>query len=905
MSFLSRQIRLFARGKSPLSSLSRLSGLLETLVEEWYSDVDYEVFAEGKGSNHWISIHECEAEAAKGRTFVRFPDGSDVQLSRILFGSMLLDRSEIPFEEIAVNKEIGKGAFGSVFHGIWRGQEIALKTINFSESVGIFKEFIHELSIMCGLLHPSIVQFHGYSKWMDGDAMKYFILMELCSRDLCSFLDDPYGLKKSVLNVQKITGFIQTVLSTPQFRPELLLDLQMTSGKLYDIMLTAEETAAGDSQSFVDRLLMETLSLLFESIQNVRLDLESPLNSAMKWMTEQPTEVEMESLTKSAERVREASVCAVHQKTKCAYDELSHAIASFLSFVRAIVKPLTLSFRSRVSHQIACGVAYLHHLVPAILHGDLKTQNVLLTSQYDAKLTDFGLSCHADQAGGHSLKDEIAPVWAAPETMSSGVLTTASDAYGFALIMWELMERSPPFQSLEYQSDLGQRRLRDDVIAGYRPLIPEKEYNDDEAAYIQLIRNCWAAEPRERPRFLDIVERLYLLNDSLGVVCEKVTFSRTIESSLSSRSLGDIRGEFIQFISTSHQAEKSAPASQYDAIVGTVFIFKLFYLLSISLGAPLRLSSLLDGGNYVVGIGAYPAQHDFGFTIYSADSGAIQAEIHFAHEFSSSELEEASYPISSQVLINEMLYSFADDGVRKWSLEMISNEKIPDKSLPISYPDGLKCVLHSELTKSSNIWCSGVDSSLSLWCFNANTSAWKDSIRLSELQSKAVDGVSCLVYSPDCDVIWAAAAHCIARIQLFNLEVTAHMICTEESGVDLASHISHMIYLPHSQQLLVVTGNSFGLLSPLDMTPTLSLSRFLSIPNDLSPISSVLNGNQRYFLSGHHDGGIVQWSWMEQMKSVTHQLFPGKHKHHVVSMVGMWEMCVWSGCSGGMICVWK
>ena len=81
-------------------------------------------------------------------------------------------------------------------------------------------------------------------------------------------------------------------------------------------------------------------------------------------------------------------------------------------------------------------MTYLHG--KKALHCDLKSSNVLIDSNWNVKLCDFGLSRIHEPKGG-AVRRVGTPHWMAPEILIGEKYTFSSDVYSFGMIIWELL----------------------------------------------------------------------------------------------------------------------------------------------------------------------------------------------------------------------------------------------------------------------------------------------------------------------------------------------------------------------------------------------------------------------------------------------------------------------------------
>ncbi|KAG0535706.1 hypothetical protein BDA96_03G002600 [Sorghum bicolor] len=114
--------------------------------------------------------------------------------------------------------------------------------------------------------------------------------------------------------------------------------------------------------------------------------------------------------------------------------------------------------RYKVAVGAAEGLSYLHHdCVPAIVHRDVKSNNILLDADLSARVADFGVAKVVETQGGTGKSMSVIAGscgYIAPEYAYTLRVNEKSDTYSFGVVLLELVTGKPPVDPEFGEKDL-------------------------------------------------------------------------------------------------------------------------------------------------------------------------------------------------------------------------------------------------------------------------------------------------------------------------------------------------------------------------------------------------------------------------------------------------------------------
>ncbi|KAJ9705536.1 hypothetical protein PVL29_003538 [Vitis rotundifolia] len=162
---------------------------------------------------------------------------------------------------------------------------------------------------------------------------------------------------------------------------------------------------------------------------------------------------------------------------------------------------LTWSMRYRIALGLASSLLYLHEeWEQCVVHRDIKSSNVMLDSDFNAKLGDFGLARLVDHGKGSQTTVLAGSIgYMAPECFVTGKASKESDVYSFGLVALEICCGR---RAVETKAEENQIRLVEWVwdLYGVGKLLEaadprlSADYDDQQMERLMIV-GLWCAHP--------------------------------------------------------------------------------------------------------------------------------------------------------------------------------------------------------------------------------------------------------------------------------------------------------------------------------------------------------------------------------------------------------------------------
>ncbi|XP_073142691.1 tyrosine-sulfated glycopeptide receptor 1 [Henckelia pumila] len=179
---------------------------------------------------------------------------------------------------------------------------------------------------------------------------------------------------------------------------------------------------------------------------------------------------------------------------------------------------LSWPIRLKIARGASFGVAYMHQTCePHIVHRDLKSSNILLDHNFEARVADFGLARMILPYRTHVTTELVGTLgYIPPEYSQSWIATLRGDIYSFGVVLLELLtgkrpvELFRPKKARELVSWVQQLRNEGKPEEIFDPLLKGKEQEQEQEMLrvLDVACMCVNQNPMKRPTIREVVDWL-------------------------------------------------------------------------------------------------------------------------------------------------------------------------------------------------------------------------------------------------------------------------------------------------------------------------------------------------------------------------------------------------------------
>ncbi|KAF3781984.1 Brassinosteroid LRR receptor kinase [Nymphaea thermarum] len=208
--------------------------------------------------------------------------------------------------------------------------------------------------------------------------------------------------------------------------------------------------------------------------------------------------------------------CKVGEERLLVYEYMKNgSLSDVLHNPKKGAAELDWTARRKIAAGSARGLAFLHHSCsPHIIHRDMKSSNVLLDDNLEARVADFGMARLVSVTETHLSVSTLAgtPGYVPPEYYQSFRCSTKGDVYSFGVVLLELLTGRKPTDSSDFGDNnlVGWVKQHAKLRIGdvFDPALGAKGKPEMEVELLQHLRiacQCLDDRPWRRPTMLQVV----------------------------------------------------------------------------------------------------------------------------------------------------------------------------------------------------------------------------------------------------------------------------------------------------------------------------------------------------------------------------------------------------------------
>ncbi|KAJ4702158.1 Kinase family protein [Melia azedarach] len=184
---------------------------------------------------------------------------------------------------------------------------------------------------------------------------------------------------------------------------------------------------------------------------------------------------------------------------------------------------LPWEMRYKVAVEIAEALNYLHNeCLRPVIHRDVKSSNILLSTEFQPQLSDFGLAIWGPTDSSYIIDEDVVGTFGyiAPEYFMHGKVSDKIDVYSFGVVLLEMLSGRRPIDSKSLNGQESLVKWAKPILESgdTKELLDPSLNNDIDIAQMQrmvLAANlCISQSPRQRPKVSQIVKLLRGENDA-------------------------------------------------------------------------------------------------------------------------------------------------------------------------------------------------------------------------------------------------------------------------------------------------------------------------------------------------------------------------------------------------------